>query len=109
MPAAISATCPASSWPAKGAGGGTTHPAPNWKFDLAQDGSGVRSFQEAGQYLNWILIPLAIFGGVVLYRRRRFDFVIVLVPIIAAANVALAFGTRAIGLWPSLPSPCWPR
>ena len=64
------------------------------QFDLAQDGNGVRSFQVAGEYLNWILIPLAIFGGVVLYRRRRFDFVIVFAPIVAAAlNAAFAFGS----------------
>ncbi len=64
------------------------------QFDLSSDGDGVAGFQEAGQYLNWILIPLAIFGGVILYRRRRSHFVIVLVPIVAAAlNAALAFGS----------------
>jgi 4-amino-4-deoxy-L-arabinose transferase-like glycosyltransferase len=64
------------------------------QFDLGQDGAGVSSFQVAGQYLNWILIPLAIVGGVVLYRRRRFDFVIVLAPIVATAlNAALTFGS----------------
>ena len=64
------------------------------QFDLGQDGNGVRSFQVAGQYLNWILVPLAIVGGVILYRRRRIDFVIVLVPIVATAlNAALTFGS----------------
>jgi hypothetical protein len=64
------------------------------QFDLGQDGAGVESFQVAGQYLNWILVPLAIFGGVVLYRRRRFHFLIVLAPIVATAlNAALTFGS----------------
>jgi Dolichyl-phosphate-mannose-protein mannosyltransferase len=64
------------------------------QFDLAQDGNGVRSFQVAGEYLNWILIPLAIVGGVILYRRHRLAFLIVLAPIVAAAlNAALAFGS----------------
>jgi 4-amino-4-deoxy-L-arabinose transferase-like glycosyltransferase len=63
-------------------------------FDLHADLDGVRGFQVAGQYLNWILIPLTIGGGIVLYRRSRRDLVIVAAPIVAAAlNAALTYGS----------------
>ncbi len=64
------------------------------QFDLASDGDGARSMQLAGQYLNWVLLPLAVCGAVVLYRRSRRDLVIVAAPIVAAAlNAAVAFGS----------------
>ena len=63
-------------------------------FDVASDGNGVRGFQEAGQYLNWFLIPLTIGGGIVLYLRSRRDLVVVAAPIVAAAlTAALTFGS----------------
>jgi 4-amino-4-deoxy-L-arabinose transferase-like glycosyltransferase len=62
--------------------------------DIDADGDGVRSVQLVGQYLNWVLLPLAVAGGVVLYRRSRRNLVIVTVPIVAAViNAALAFGS----------------
>jgi hypothetical protein len=64
------------------------------QFDLAADADGVRGFQLAAQYLNWILIPLTIVGGIVLYRRSRRDLVVVVAPIVAAAlNAALTYGS----------------
>jgi hypothetical protein len=64
------------------------------QFDLVADADGVRGFQLAAQYLNWILIPLTIGGGIVLYRRSRRDLVVVAAPIVAAAlNAALTYGS----------------
>jgi 4-amino-4-deoxy-L-arabinose transferase-like glycosyltransferase len=63
-------------------------------FDVASDGNGVWGVQEAGQYLNWFLIPLTVVGGIVLYRCSRRDFVVVAAPIVAAAlSAALTFGS----------------
>ena len=63
-------------------------------FDLASDGDGVRSFQLAGQYMNWVVLPLGIFGGIVLFRRARRYLVIVLAPIVATGiTAALTFGS----------------
>jgi hypothetical protein len=63
-------------------------------FDLSSDGDGVRPVQLAGQYLNWVLIPLTIGGGIVLYRYSRRDLVVVAAPIVAVAiNAAVAFGS----------------
>ena len=63
-------------------------------FDIASDGNGVRSVQEAGQYVNWVLLPLAFLGAVDLYRRRRRDLVILLAPIVATGLMAaLTFGS----------------
>jgi hypothetical protein len=63
-------------------------------FDLSSDGDGVRPVQLAGQYLYWILMPLTIGGGIVLYRHSRRDLVVVAAPIVAAAvNAAVAFGS----------------
>ena len=64
------------------------------KFDLASDGDGIPGFQIAGQYLNLDLLPLAVGGGFVLYRRSRRDLVIVAAPILAAAlSAAATFGS----------------
>ena len=64
------------------------------QFDLTADADGVRGFQLAAQYLNWILVPLTIVGGIVLYRRSRRDLVVVVAPIVAAAlNAALSYGS----------------
>ncbi|MGH9080413.1 MAG: ArnT family glycosyltransferase [Acidimicrobiales bacterium] len=63
-------------------------------FDISSDGDGVRSVQTAGQYVNWVLIPLAISGGVLLFRRSRRDLVIVIAPIVATAlSAAVTFGS----------------
>jgi hypothetical protein len=62
--------------------------------DIAADGDGVRSVQIAGQYVNWVLLPLAVGGGVVLFRRKRRDLVIVVAPIVATGiSAALTFGS----------------
>ena len=64
------------------------------QFDLAADADGVRGFQLVAQYLNWILIPLTIVGGIVLYRRSLRDLVVVAAPIVAAGlNAALTYGS----------------
>jgi hypothetical protein len=63
-------------------------------FDLSSDGDGVSGFQTVGQYLNWILLPLAICGTVLLYRRSRRRVVIVIAPIVATALTAtVTFGS----------------
>ena len=64
-------------------------------FDLSSDGNGVAGFQTAGQYLNWVLLPLAACGTVFLYRRsRRRYLVIVLAPIVAnALTASVTFGS----------------
>jgi hypothetical protein len=63
-------------------------------FDLSSDGDGVFGFQTAGQYLNWVLLPLAICGTVLLYRRSRRQLLIVIAPIVATALTAsVTFGS----------------
>ncbi len=63
-------------------------------YDLMSDGNGVRSVQLAGQYVNWVLLPLAAYGGIALYRRARRDLLIVLGPIAATGiTAALTFGS----------------
>ena len=63
-------------------------------FDLSSDGDGVSGFQTAGQYLNWVLVPLAVCGTVLLYRRSRRQLVILIAPIVATAlTAAVTFGS----------------
>ena len=64
------------------------------QFDLASDGDGNRAFQLGGQYLNWVLLPLAVVGGIGLFRRSRRNLVVVLAPIVAATlSAAVTFGS----------------
>jgi 4-amino-4-deoxy-L-arabinose transferase-like glycosyltransferase len=63
----------------------------------AEEGGQVRGFYVASQFLEWISLPLAIAGGVVLGRRSRRRLIVVLAPIVVAAlNAALFYGSTRL-------------
>ena len=63
----------------------------------SEEGGQITGFYVAGQILEWILLPLAILGGVVLARRSRRHLVVVLAPIVVAAlNAAVFYGSTRL-------------
>jgi 4-amino-4-deoxy-L-arabinose transferase-like glycosyltransferase len=66
-------------------------------FDVNEDGNGARGPKQAGQVLNWVLLPLAVVGGVQLARRSRRRLLLVAVPIVVVAiNAAAFYGSTRI-------------
>lgn len=76
---------------------GVYAPGAELNFDVTEDGNGARGPKQAGQVLNWVLLPLAIVGGVHLARRSRRRLLLVAVPIVVVAiNVAVFYGSTRI-------------
>ena len=63
----------------------------------AEEGGQVRGFFVAGQFVEWISIPLAIAGGILLGRHRRRHLVVIVAPVLVAAlNAAVFYGTTRL-------------
>ena len=62
-----------------------------------EEGGQVRGFFVAGQIVEWILIPLAIAGGIGLGRHTRRRVVVIVAPmVVAALNAAAFYGTTRL-------------
>lgn len=63
----------------------------------AGDGGWVEGFYIAGWFFEWISLPLAVAGAVILGRRSRRHLVVIVTPVIVAAlNAALFFGSTRL-------------
>ena len=63
----------------------------------AENGGQVRGFFVAGQFVEWISIPLAIAGGILLGRHSRRHLVVIVSPVVMAAlNAAVFYGTTRL-------------
>lgn len=63
----------------------------------AEEGGQVRGFFVAGQFVEWISIPLAIAGGIVLGRDSRRRLVVLVAPmVVAALGAAVFYGTTRL-------------
>ncbi len=63
----------------------------------AEEGGQVRGFFVAGQFVEWISIPLAIAGGILLGRHSRRHLVVIVAPVVVAAlNAAVFYGTTRL-------------
>ena len=64
-----------------------------FQLALAVYGGRNRAYEQLGGILYWISVPFALFGAVVLARRSRARFLVVIVPIaVVVLNVALTYG-----------------
>jgi hypothetical protein len=71
---------------------GVFAPGPQLQFDLS-DGH-VRSFDQAGQVLYWVLLPVTVLGVVVLARRSWQRFVVVAAPLVVVMmTVGVFYGS----------------
>ena len=62
-----------------------------------EEGGQVRGFFVAGQFVEWISIPLAIAGGILLGRHSRRHLVVIVAPVVVAAvNAAVFYGTTRL-------------
>lgn len=76
---------------------GVYAPGTELNYDVSEDGNGAPGPKEAGQVLNWVLLPLAMLGGVRLAKRSRRRFLIIAVPImVVAINAAVFYGSTRI-------------
>jgi hypothetical protein len=63
----------------------------------SEEGGQVTAFYIAGRFVEWILIPLTLAGGVVLGRRSPRQLVILVAPFfVAALNAAIFFGSTRL-------------
>lgn len=70
---------------------GVYSPGTELTFDTTEDLNGARTPKEAGQILEWILLPLAAAGAVSLWRLSRARFVVIMAPVLVVALNAAAF------------------
>jgi 4-amino-4-deoxy-L-arabinose transferase-like glycosyltransferase len=76
---------------------GVYAPGTELEFDVAEDQNGARGPKQAGQVLNWVLLPLAVVGGFGLARQSRRRLVLVAVPLVVVAiNAAVFYGSTRI-------------
>ncbi len=67
------------------------------QYDDSEEGGQVPGFFVAGQFVEWISIPLAIAGGIVLGRRSRRHVVVIVTPVVVAAlSAAVFYGTTRL-------------
>jgi 4-amino-4-deoxy-L-arabinose transferase-like glycosyltransferase len=63
----------------------------------SEEGGQVQAFYVAGRFVEWILIPLTLAGGIILGRRSLRRLVVLLAPLAAAAfDAALFFGSTRL-------------
>jgi 4-amino-4-deoxy-L-arabinose transferase-like glycosyltransferase len=63
----------------------------------SEEGGQVRGVSVAGQFVEWISIPLAIAGGIVLGKRSRRRLVVIVAPVVVAAlSAALFYGSTRL-------------
>ena len=76
---------------------GVYAPGAQLVFDINEDGNGAPGPKRAGQAMNWVLLPLAVLGGVQLARRSRRRLLLVAVPLVVVAiNAAVFYGSTRI-------------
>ena len=76
---------------------GVFAPGSQLAFDTSEDLTGAPGPKQAGQILNWVLLPFAILGAVLLGMRSRRRLVVILIPIVVVAlNAAAFYGSTRI-------------
>jgi hypothetical protein len=76
---------------------GVYSPGTQLDFDVAEDGNGARGPKQAGQILNYALLPLAVGGGIVVLRRSKRQFAVLAVPVVVVAlNAAVFYGSTRL-------------
>ncbi len=75
---------------------GVFAPGSELTFDATEDGTG-RGLKQAGQILNWVLLPFALLGAVLLGRRSRRRLLVILIPVVVVAiNAAVFYGSTRL-------------
>lgn len=78
---------------------GVYAPGSELDFDTTEDGTGAAGPKQVEQILNWVLLPFAVLGGVLLARRSRRRLLIMLVPVaVVALNAAAFYGSTRLRL-----------
>ena len=76
---------------------GVYAPQSELTFDVTEEASGAWGPKQVEQILNWVLLPLALLGAVLLGRRSRRRLLIVVIPIVVVAvNAAVFFGSTRL-------------
>ncbi len=70
---------------------GVFAPGSQLTFDATEDLTGARGPKQAGQILNWVLLPFAVLGAVLLGTRSRRRLLVMLIPVVVVAINAAAF------------------
>ncbi len=66
-------------------------------FDTTEDRTGAPGPKQAGQILNWVLLPFALLGAVRLGLRSRRRLLVLLIPIaVVALNAAVFYGSTRL-------------
>jgi 4-amino-4-deoxy-L-arabinose transferase-like glycosyltransferase len=72
-------------------------PGSQLAFDTTEDLTGAPGPKHVGQILNWVLLPLALLGAVLLGRRSRRRLLVILVPaVVVALNAAVFYGSTRL-------------
>ena len=76
---------------------GVFAPGTQLTFDVTEDGTGARGPKQGGQILNWVLLPFALLGAVLLGRRSRRRLLVILIPVVVVAlNAAVFYGSTRL-------------
>jgi hypothetical protein len=76
---------------------GVFAPGSQLTFDTTEDLNGARGPKQAEQILNWVLLPFALLGAVVLGRRSRRRLLVMLIPVVVVAiNAAVFYGSTRL-------------
>jgi hypothetical protein len=76
---------------------GVYAPGSELAFDDTEDLTGAYGPKQAEQIVNWVLLPFALLGAVILGRRSRRRLLVVLVPVVVVAlNAAVFYGSTRL-------------
>jgi len=76
---------------------GVFAPGSQLAFDTTEDLTGARGPKQAGQILNWVLLPFALLGAVLLGGRSRRRLFVILIPVVVVAvNAAVFYGSTRL-------------
>ena len=72
-------------------------PGTQLHYDVTEDLNGAAGPKEAGQIMNWVLLPFACLGVIQLARCSKRRLIVALVPIVVVAlNAAVFYGSTRL-------------
>ena len=78
---------------------GLYSPGTQLRYDTDEDTTGARGPKQAQQIVNWVLLPFACLGAVVLGRRSKGRLLVLVVPVVVVVvNVGAFYGSTRLRL-----------